>query len=125
MDDPIVYTPTARPGSRAPHAWIAPERSTLDLFGRGFALLDFGAAAAEAEAIVRAARARGVPVTRQPIPAPAIRALYERRLVLVRPDGHVAWRGDTAPEDPVALWDVLRGAGATTGERTFPGIPGR
>jgi hypothetical protein len=74
---------------------------------------------------VRAARARSVPVTRQPIPDPAIRALYERRLVLVRPDGHVAWRGDTAPEDPAALWDVLRGAGATTGERTFPGIPGR
>jgi 2-polyprenyl-6-methoxyphenol hydroxylase-like FAD-dependent oxidoreductase len=124
-DDPIAYAPTARPGSRAPHAWIAPERSTLDLFGRGFALLDFGAAAAEAEAIVRAARARGVPVTRQPIPDPAIRALYERRLVLVRPDGHVAWRGDTAPEDSVALWDVLRGAGATTGKRTLPGIPGR
>ena len=38
-------------------------------------------------------------------------ALYERRLVLVRPDGHVAWRGDTAPADPLAVIDTVRGAG--------------
>jgi len=30
--------------------------------------------------------------------------------VLVRPDGHVAWRGDAAPADPVALIDRIRGA---------------
>src|SRR5262249_42776304 len=37
--DPMeTYMPTARPGSRAPHAWLPDGRSTLDLFGRGFAL---------------------------------------------------------------------------------------
>jgi hypothetical protein len=31
------------------------------------------------------------------------RGLYERSLVLIRPDQHVAWRGDEAPVDPDAL----------------------
>lgn len=40
----------------------------------------------------------------------ATAALYERKLVLVRPDGHVAWRGDEPPGDPRALIDAVRGA---------------
>jgi hypothetical protein len=36
--------------------------------------------------------------------------LYERRLVLVRPDGHVAWRGDGDPPDPARVIDTVRGA---------------
>ena len=40
---------------------------------------------------------------------PAIGTLYERRLVLVRPDGHVAWRSDAPPADPRALVDRVRG----------------
>ena len=36
--------------------------------------------------------------------------LYERRLVLLRPDQHVAWRGDSEPADPVAVIDRVRGA---------------
>jgi hypothetical protein len=36
--------------------------------------------------------------------------LYERRLVLVRPDGHVAWRGDEVPADPLQVIDKIRGA---------------
>ncbi len=108
-DDPSIYVQTARPGSRAPHAWISPGRSTLDLFGRGFVLLDFGAAGGR-ETIERAARHQNVPLTAVPIGDPAIARLYERKLVLVRPDGHVAWRADTAPADPTALIDQIRGA---------------
>ena len=43
-------------------------------------------------------------------PMPRVCELYERRLVLVRPDGHVAWRGDTMPDDPLAVVDCVRGA---------------
>jgi 2-polyprenyl-6-methoxyphenol hydroxylase-like FAD-dependent oxidoreductase len=104
------YTPTARPGSRAPHAWLEAGRSTLDLFGGGFVLLAFAGAADDASPIAAAARSRGVPLETVPIDDPAIAGLYERRLVLVRPDGHVAWRGDAPPADPLALVDRVRGA---------------
>jgi len=109
-DDPSDYVQTAKPGSRAPHAWLAPGKSTLDLFGRGFVLLDFGAPSG-GDAIATAARRRGVPLASFAIDDPAVAALYERKLVLVRPDGHVAWRGDTAPADTLALIDRIRGAG--------------
>ena len=109
-DDPRVYVPTARPGHRAPHAFLANGRSTLDLFGRGFVLLGFGAGAAEAAPLLEAARKRNVLLTFTTIAEPHIAALYERKFVLVRPDGHVAWRGDRMPEDALCVIDVVRGA---------------
>ena len=42
---------------------------------------------------------------------PEAAALYERALVLVRPDGHVAWRGDREPDEALAMIDTVRGAG--------------
>jgi hypothetical protein len=41
---------------------------------------------------------------------PITAALYERKLTLIRPDGHVAWRADSAPDDPLELIDLVRGA---------------
>jgi 2-polyprenyl-6-methoxyphenol hydroxylase-like FAD-dependent oxidoreductase len=111
-DEPATYTQTARPGHRAPHAWLAPGQSTLDLFGRGFALLRFGAAPADATALVDAATRCGVPMTVCDISNKKAAALYERRLVLVRPDGHVAWRGDEIPADAARVIDTGRGAGS-------------
>jgi hypothetical protein len=112
-DEAMTYTQTARPGSRAPHAWLGPDKSTLDLFGRGFVLLRFGPNAPSGEPLVEAAARRGVPVSVVAIENPEARALYERRLVLVRPDGHVAWRADNQPSSNEALRivDVVRGAG--------------
>jgi 2-polyprenyl-6-methoxyphenol hydroxylase-like FAD-dependent oxidoreductase len=104
------YGQSARPGGRAPHGWLAPGRSTLDLFGEGFVLLRFGGAEADVTALVDAARARGMPLAVTDIADPALTRLYERRLVLVRPDGHVAWRADRLPDDAAALLDRVRGA---------------
>ncbi len=58
-DDTFGYRPTAFPGARAPHVWLGPERSILDLFGDGFVLLKFGDVATDG--IEGAAKARGVP----------------------------------------------------------------
>lgn len=110
LPDTIVeYRPNALPGARAPHAVLSDGRSVLDLFGAGFVLLSFGAPANECARLDAAFRTADVPFAVHEIDDPAIAALYERRLVLVRPDGHVAWRGDAAPADAAALADTVRG----------------
>jgi 2-polyprenyl-6-methoxyphenol hydroxylase-like FAD-dependent oxidoreductase len=103
------YTQTARPGARAPHVFLADGRSTLDLFGRGFTLLRLGQRAPAAAGIERAAAECGVPLSVVALAEPEVLAAYERRLVLVRPDGHVAWRADSEPHDTRTLIDVVRG----------------
>lgn len=85
-------------------------RSTIDLFGKGFTLMTFGEPGADAGPLLAAARSRRVPVTSVHLTDPEIGTLYERRFVLVRPDGHVAWRGDQMPADPLPVIDRVRGA---------------
>lgn len=113
FDDMVSYVPTARPGHRAPHAWLEPGRSVLDLFGHGLVLLDF-AGTADLDPLVKVAEQRQVPLAVQPIRDERIAELYERALVLVRPDGHVGWRGDTAPDIDQAgrILDRIRGEGS-------------
>jgi len=103
------YTPTARPGHRAPHAWLADGRSMLDLYGKGFVLLRLGRDAPTVDAMTRAAKEAGIPLSSVGIDDATIAELYGRRLVLVRPDGHVAWRGDVEPENAATL--MMRVAG--------------
>lgn len=102
-DDPSDYVQTSRPGHRAPHAWLADGRSTLDLYGRGFVLLCFSSNPALAPVWERAAAAEGIPLQVVCPHKPDAARVYERKWVLVRPDGHVAWRADVLPDDPAAL----------------------
>jgi 2-polyprenyl-6-methoxyphenol hydroxylase-like FAD-dependent oxidoreductase len=109
-DDPQAYVPTARPGHRAPHAWLTDGRSVLDLMGPWFTLLCFDGDTPTARALCDAAAARGVPLAVQLVNEPSIRALYGGRAhVLVRPDLMVGWRGDDT-EDAGRVIDRLRGA---------------
>jgi 2-polyprenyl-6-methoxyphenol hydroxylase-like FAD-dependent oxidoreductase len=105
-----TYTQMARPGARAPHVWLPDGRSTLDLFGRGFVLLRLGADAPEAKGLQETAARNGVPLQIVALDVPEVTKAYGRRLVLVRPDGHVAWRADTEPRDARAIIDCVRGA---------------
>jgi 2-polyprenyl-6-methoxyphenol hydroxylase-like FAD-dependent oxidoreductase len=107
-DSVTEYVQTSRPGSRAPHAWVQDGVSTLDMFGRGFVLLRFDVGTDVAE-LVAAAAARRMPLQVVDSADPVIASLYERKLVLVRPDGHVAWRSGLPPEDAARLIDVVRG----------------
>ena len=109
-DEVSSYAPTARPGSRSPHVWLAEGRSILDLFGRRFVLLRFGAAPPAVDALAAEAARVGLPLETVDILHEEAAALYERRLVLVRPDGQVAWRADALPDDPAALIERVRGA---------------
>ena len=104
----MTYTPTARPGHRAPHAWLADGDSTLDLFGHGFTLLCFDEDVDTAP-LIKAATERRVPLKLETVDNDGIANLYKNRLVLVRPDGHVAWRGDVLPKDAGALIETIIG----------------
>ncbi len=93
------YVPSAAPGSIAPHGWLDDGRSLYDLFGHGFTLLVFAEGADEhMEAAQREAERGGTPLTVVILDDAAIAARYEARLALIRPDQHVAWRGDTWPD---------------------------
>ncbi len=113
-DDPRNYIPTTRPGSRAPHVWLADGRSTLDLFGKGFVLMRVGMHAPDVQRFMQAAQKSGMPLEVVSIEEPAVAAAYERRLVLVRPDGHVAWQADDLI-DPHAIVNTVCGLGDNAG----------
>ena len=103
-DDFTRYTPSSVPGGRAPHVWMDYGRgigsSLFDHFGVGFTLLRLGPRIAETTRFETAANERGVPVRVLDVTAPGARDLYERNLILIRPDQHIAWRGDESPVDP-------------------------
>jgi hypothetical protein len=73
-------------------------------------LLRLGTSPPPVTALIEAAERRGVPMQIVDLSDPKIAAIYEQRLVLVRPDGHVAWRGDTLMADALWLIDRVRGA---------------
>lgn len=106
------YTPTARPGSRAPHFWLSEGHSVLDEFGRDYVLLAFSGAPAPEE-LVAAAERLGVPFRLLVVDDPQAAELYEKRYVLVRPDGQVSWRSDELPDKPDELLDCVRGVTPT------------
>jgi hypothetical protein len=92
------------------NAWTAhSEPGAGDALGPDFTLLRFDAKV-EISALVEAAAHRGVPMAVIDVDADAAAALYPHKLLLSRPDQHVAWRGDRPPDDPLALVDRVRGA---------------
>lgn len=108
-DDAYGYIPTARPGHRAPHVWLENGEALCDRFADGFTLLRTEIAV-DAAPILRAAERAGVPVTLLDVTEAAVRDRYDAALVLIFPDGHVAWRGDAAPDDAQSVMDRVRGA---------------
>jgi 2-polyprenyl-6-methoxyphenol hydroxylase-like FAD-dependent oxidoreductase len=114
-DLPNEYLPSARPGARAPHIWLD-GKSIFDLFGHDFTLLCFSHADADEVMDVnvdvdvgawkKAAVALGMPLEVLHVSSAEARALYGADRVLIRPDHHVAWRGDAAGNvsvDPASL----------------------
>jgi 2-polyprenyl-6-methoxyphenol hydroxylase-like FAD-dependent oxidoreductase len=114
-DNFVRYMPTSTPGGRAPHIWLGQGReagnSLFDRFGPGFTLLRLGGTAPDSAALEAAAHARAMPFKVLEVADAEARDLYERDLVLVRPDQHVAWRGNRPPADPDRLLAQLVGAG--------------
>ncbi|WP_225839301.1 FAD-dependent monooxygenase [Streptomyces sp. NK08204] len=106
---PRAYTPTTWPGGRPPSLLLQDGTPIYDLFAPSFTLVDF-AGDGRADALLEAAAAQGLPVGHTVVTDTGARRTWERDLVLLRPDHHVAWRGDEAPEDPAAVIRRVRGA---------------
>ncbi len=104
------FTSSSVPGCRAPHFWLSDGRSVYDVMGGGFALLRFDRSASVAGILDAAAR-RSVPLIALDIDDAQAGAAYAHRLALVRPDRHVAWRGNAEPPSAGDLIDLVRGAG--------------
>ena len=105
------FTASTAPGARVPHFTLADGRSLYDALGQGYTLLRFDPTV-DVTALLRAARISGVPIDLLDVTAVSAPDVYRHRLLLARPDQHVAWRGDQIPADPEALINAIRGAGA-------------
>jgi 2-polyprenyl-6-methoxyphenol hydroxylase-like FAD-dependent oxidoreductase len=101
------FTPSTVPGCRTPHIWLGEGLSLYDAMGPGFTLLRFDPKL-DVTGLLGAAALRGVPL--HLLDVKTTDPVYAEKLVLSRPDQHVAWRGNAAPGDPDALIDQIRGA---------------
>jgi 2-polyprenyl-6-methoxyphenol hydroxylase-like FAD-dependent oxidoreductase len=105
-DEPNRYQPSGFPGVRAPHVSVGgdPALSIFDRFGRDYTLLCPDPQADAITAWREAAARRRMPLTVLAWPSAAARALYGAELSLVRPDHHIAWRGDQShrPDEVLA-----------------------
>jgi 2-polyprenyl-6-methoxyphenol hydroxylase-like FAD-dependent oxidoreductase len=116
------FTQSTVPGCRTPHLWLCDGRSLYDALGPAFTLLRLDPAV-EIDGLVAAAARRGVPMTVLDVGGDDAPELYPRKLLLSRPDRHVAWRGDRSPDDPLALIDRARGARASEAVSQRPQTP--
>ena len=104
-----TFTSSTVPGCRAPHVWLEGRRSLYDAMGPGYTLLRLDPTAPVAGIVAAAAR-RGLPLAVLDVRSHEASQHYRHKLVLVRPDQHVAWRGDADPADTLHLVDLVRGA---------------
>ncbi|HXI05032.1 MAG TPA: monooxygenase, partial [Bradyrhizobium sp.] len=102
------FTASTAPGARVPHFTLADGRSLYDAFGQGYTLLRFDLTV-DVTALLKAARISGVPIELLDVTAVSAPAVYRHKLLLARPDQHVAWRGDHIQADPEALINAIRG----------------
>ena len=104
------YVPTTWPGARLPHVWLKGERAMQDLLGDGYTLLRLGPTAVDMSPLEDAMRARGAPFATVTVDDEAARDVYGYDLILLRPDLHVAWRGNHPPPDAAHLAALVTGS---------------
>ena len=99
-DDRAKYIPSACPGGRAPHYWIGEQFSLYDKLEAGFNLLSLSKAEKKAsKEFGDVCKKYGIPFNFIEIDEAGIRDLYNANYVIIRPDHHVAWRGNEIPKD--------------------------
>jgi len=102
------FTTSTVPGARAPHIWLSDGRSLLDALGAAYTLLRFDPTV-DAAPLIDAASRSGVPLTLRDVDRAKANYGFAEALLIVRPDSHIAWRGQAAPQEPDRLFERLRG----------------
>lgn len=114
--DPLTYVPNTVPGARLPHIFLEPGVSVHDRLGIFFSLLVLDGG--DTSAMESAADELDIPLAIVRLDRPDLRSIYQCNFILVRPDQHVAWRGDHLPADTAALLLRIVGrAGAETAQQ--------
>jgi 2-polyprenyl-6-methoxyphenol hydroxylase-like FAD-dependent oxidoreductase len=107
--DFVDYISSTLPGVRLPHVWLDSGKAMQDRIGDGYTLLRLGESKADVSALQKAFAAIGAPFTALDVPDQAARDIYARDLILLRPDMHIAWRGNKPPEQPDRLAAMATG----------------
>lgn len=102
------YKPSTAPGCRAPHFWLADGSSLYDQLGLYYTLIVL-AKAGTADTFSRAASEAGVPLKVLYVDPQIAPEQYKCTYTMIREDQHVVWRGNTLPDEPHELFDLLRG----------------
>jgi hypothetical protein len=97
------YIPSTWPGARAPHVFLSDGKTSIfDLYGPYFSIVDFTETGKLSEEFAAVAGKLNIPITKVHLPQEAhCKVIWERDIVLVRPDGFVAWR--SAPQGPEGI----------------------
>ena len=123
--DIFKQAPGTWPGARASHVFLKDGKtSILDLYGKGgWTLVEFTSSGSEPTTFplfTKVAKELSFPLTVVDVKdEDHVRKIWERNIVLVRPDGIVAWRNNTAPATEEAVKDILN---VVLGHKPFHGF---
>jgi len=105
-----TYEPTSWPGARLPHVWLDDGSAMQDhIPNTRYTILRLGETRRDSSALAGALKSLGAPLTELDIPDAVAREVYGFDLILLRPDMHVVWRGNTPPDDPLEVARIATG----------------
>ena len=105
------YNPNVWPGSRLPHCWLDDGSALQDQLPETYILLSLGKKPLDTSKLRRSYEKIGAPVAEVRIESNRLRDLYGFDLLVLRPDMHVAWRGNDAPPNPQEIASISTGHG--------------
>ena len=117
------YIPSTWPGSRAPHVFLRDGHTSIfDLFGPNYSIVDFTSTGASSARFCTLAKRLGIPLKQVwLVDEEHVRDIWGRDVVLIRPDGHVAWRCDVdsakVPPEDAEIETILR---VSVGQQAAP-----
>ncbi|EXJ68313.1 uncharacterized protein A1O5_08928 [Cladophialophora psammophila CBS 110553] len=116
--NPSAYIPSTYPGSRAPHVYLRDGTPLFDHYGKYFSLIEFSDGTdSRSDLLLKAAEFSWTPIKLVRLAGEDhAYSIWGQRLVLIRPDGHVAWRGDMIKDlgEAQRIVAVIRGVKEAT-----------